>query len=351
MHNIEWFDRYLKGELTSGEKEEFEKRLITDSDFCKEFEEHKLLITTLRQLENERKFEEWLHKKGTKHHARSNRHPEFYSSDFKWKIFLQAAAVALIVSLITVFVWYKLTFKNPIPVQEITNLKLQIHGLQYSQRAMHNKMLEKKSGNAANVLQYQGTGFMFHPEGYILTSYHIVQNSDSVMISSQEISGLKAEVIARDSLLDIAVLKIKDLNNPNFSRIPFSFFASGADLGEKVFTLGYPGSYPVYGEGVLSSLFGFEGDTTQYMISVPLNPGNSGAPLWDHSGRLIGLVRGKNISREGNAFAVKSSFIIRFLKKENIPFQAISSKKQNSMQQKQFLKLVSSFVFRVHSFE
>jgi S1-C subfamily serine protease len=351
MHNIEWFDRYLKDELTSAEKEEFEKRLFTDADFRKAFEEHKLLVSTLRQLENERKFEEWLHKKETKYHARSNRNPDLYSSDFKWRIFFQAAAVALIVSLITVFVWYKLTFKNPIPAQEITNLKLQIHGLQYSQRAIQNKMLEKKSGNSADVLQYQGTGFMFHPDGYILTSYHVVQNSDSVMVSSPEISGLKAEVIARDSLLDIAVLKINNSNFTTPSGAPFSFYAFVADLGEKVATLGYPGTYPVYGEGVLSSLYGFEGDTTQYMISVPLNPGNSGAPLWDQSGRLIGLIRGKNISREGNAFAVKSSLIIRFLKKENIPFRTVSSKKQNSIQQKQFLKMVSPFVFRVHSFE
>jgi serine protease Do len=65
----------------------------------------------------------------------------------------------------------------------------------------------------------------------------------------------------------------------------------------------------VFGEGSVSSYTGFEGDTSAYQISIPVNPGNSGGPLFDNMGNLIGIISGRNASAEGASFAVKSKWL------------------------------------------
>jgi len=78
-----------------------------------------------------------------------------------------------------------------------------------------------------------------------------------------------------------------------------------------VFTLGYPREEMVYGEGSVSSLSGYSNDTSMYQISIPVNPGNSGGPLLDEQGNVIGVIRGKITSAEATGFAVKANQIIQ----------------------------------------
>ena len=80
-----------------------------------------------------------------------------------------------------------------------------------------------------------------------------------------------------------------------------------------MFTLGYPREDVVYGEGALSARSGFEGDTAFYQISIPVNPGNSGGPLLDERGNLIGVVSGRQNDVESAAFATKSSYLVRLV--------------------------------------
>ena len=84
-------------------------------------------------------------------------------------------------------------------------------------------------------------------------------------------------------------------------------------LGERVFTLGYPREDVVYGEGALSARSGFEGDTAFYQVSIPVNPGNSGGPLLDERGNLIGVVSGRQNDAQSAAFATKSSYLVRLV--------------------------------------
>jgi S1-C subfamily serine protease len=67
----------------------------------------------------------------------------------------------------------------------------------------------------------------------------------------------------------------------------------------------------VYGEGSLSSLSGYFNDTAMYQISIPVNPGNSGGPLLNDQGNVIGVIRGKITGAEATGFAVKSNEIFK----------------------------------------
>ncbi|MEN9332500.1 MAG: hypothetical protein RLZZ94_1590 [Bacteroidota bacterium] len=165
--------------------------------------------------------------------------------------------------------------------------------------------------------QFTGTGFAITKDGYVLTSYHVIQDAKQIYLSNEAVGQLQAEVVYSDKALDLAMLKVKEDSFPGFKEIPFSIKKSISDPGEKVFTLGFPREDLVFGDGSISSYTGYEGDTTAYQISIPVNPGNSGGPLFDNQGNLIGIISGKNESAEGASFAVKSKWINDYINSRN----------------------------------
>ncbi|MFX5785492.1 hypothetical protein ABTE36_23650, partial [Acinetobacter baumannii] len=77
-----------------------------------------------------------------------------------------------------------------------------------------------------------------------------------------------------------AILLINDPEYVPVKNIPYIIRKSNADLGEEIFTLGYPRNEVVYGMGYLSAKSGYNGDTLSYQIQMSVNPGNSGAPVF-----------------------------------------------------------------------
>ncbi len=98
---------------------------------------------------------------------------------------------------------------------------------------------------------------------------------------------------------------------------------------------------------------GFNNDTTMYQISIPVNPGNSGGPLMDEQGNIIGVIRGKQSSAEGTGFAIKSNFIKQTIDKlENDSLKkdmALVTKKSNlrGLKRSEQIKKMQPFVFNV----
>ena len=145
------------------------------------------------------------------------------------------------------------------------------------------------------VSQWTGTGFALL-DGCIATNYHVVENAKSIRV--QGIGGsfnihYNAEVIATDKHNDIAIIKISDNRFNGFGAIPYSVKKSMSEVGEDVFVLGYPLTTTMGDEiklttGIISSRTGFQGDVSLYQISAPIQPGNSGGPLFDNNGNLIG---------------------------------------------------------------
>jgi S1-C subfamily serine protease len=104
---------------------------------------------------------------------------------------------------------------------------------------------------------------------------------------------LEAKLVKASRLFDLAVLKTKG----SFKALPLDFNRRMA-LGDSVFTIGFlnvdiQGAAPKYTDGKVSSLSGAEDDPSQYQISVPVQPGNSGGPLVAETGSVVGIVRAK----------------------------------------------------------
>lgn len=181
------------------------------------------------------------------------------------------------------------------------------------------KMYPTSSSNgglSGGVEKWSGTGFALR-NGYIATNYHVVENAKSIRV--QGIRGsfnteYNATVVSTDKYNDLAIIKINDNRFNGFGTIPYRVKTTTSEVGEDVFVLGYPLTTTMGDEiklttGVISSKTGFQGDVSLYQISAPIQPGNSGGPLFDGDGNLIGIVNAKHRGAENVSYAIKASYL------------------------------------------
>jgi S1-C subfamily serine protease len=145
------------------------------------------------------------------------------------------------------------------------------------------------SGNHRQ-LKGSGTGSVISPSGFILTAAHVVEDSEYLEVVTSEGKFL-ASVLSLDATNDVALIKVER----TFSNtIPLG--RSGeVRLGASVSTIGFPnidiqGLSPKVTKGLISGENGFQNDVRLWQISVPVQPGNSGGPLLDQKGRVVGIV-------------------------------------------------------------
>lgn len=168
-----------------------------------------------------------------------------------------------------------------------------------------------------------GSGVLFNSMGFVLTNQHVVEGASSVSVVTgkpgQQVE-YEAGVVGVDADIDLALLKITDVAFGGVTAPPFSF-QTRASVGEEIFALGYPmalsglGAEMKYTNGSLSSNSGFNGDMKTMQISVPIQPGNSGGPLFNAQGDLIGITNAKFVSdvADNVSYAIKSIFVEAFL--------------------------------------
>ena len=170
--------------------------------------------------------------------------------------------------------------------------------------------------NIRDPKEWSGTGFALN-NGYVVTNYHVIENAKSISIKGIKgdfTSKYNATIIATDKYNDLALLQISDNSFKGFGSIPYNVKTSVSDVGEDVFVLGYPLTSTMGDEiklttGVISSKTGFQGDVSLYQISAPIQPGNSGGPLFDNKGNIIGIVNAKHKDAENVGYAIKMSYL------------------------------------------
>lgn len=178
--------------------------------------------------------------------------------------------------------------------------------------------------DAANVFspnedwKGNGTGFFIDPRGYIATNYHVVQLASDLqvnLIKDGQKKSYKAKVITSDKQNDLAVIKIEDTAFHAYDSLPYNFKEQLCDVGSNIFVLGYPygiggmGEEVKFTDGKISAKTGYLGNITTYQISAPVQPGNSGGPLFDYDGNIIGVVNSKMTGAESATYAIKANYL------------------------------------------
>jgi len=179
------------------------------------------------------------------------------------------------------------------------------------------------TGEEAGDVKTSGTGFFISSDGYLLTSQHVVEGAKTVKVVTGK-GIFAATIINFDAANDIAILKV---GGGGFG---FLDVVASMDVkaGDKVFTMGFPniglqGFEPKYTEGVVSSVSGANDNPGYFQISTPVQPGNSGGPLINKDGEVVGIITSKlsEISAlltsgelpQNVNYALKSSYIRAFL--------------------------------------
>lgn len=176
-------------------------------------------------------------------------------------------------------------------------------------------------GGVSDDWKGNGSGFFINEKGYIATNYHVIDNAKEIQVEFFQ-KGVKhaynAKVIVTDKQNDLAIIQIQDSNLKFSTSIPYVFNYSINDVGTDVFALGYPmenvmGSEIKFTDGKISSKTGIKGDITVYQISVPIQPGNSGGPLFDTKGNLVGITSSalnkEYYNSENVNYAIKASYL------------------------------------------
>lgn len=216
------------------------------------------------------------------------------------------------------------------------------------------KMYPTGSGSiSSGSPKSSGTGFAISSNGYIVTNYHVIENAKSIEVKG--INGnftrkLSAKVVVSDEKNDLAVIKIEDSRFTTLGTIPYNFRKGVADVGENIFVLGYPltttmGEEVKLTNGIVSSRTGFKGDITLYQISAPVQPGNSGGPLFDKNGNLLGVINAKHSYAENAGYAIKVSYLISLMDLLPVTINQPSVNSLNGKSLTEQVKIASNFTY------
>lgn len=183
-----------------------------------------------------------------------------------------------------------------------------------------------------------GTGIIVSATGYVLTNNHVVKGCRSLSVTASGAASRPADLIRTDETNDLALLKVDGL----YSVTDVAVFRAGNPLkaGEIVAVYGYPfaGMLSQSGNvvsGNITALSGLGDDVRFVQISAPVQPGNSGGPLMDASGLIVGVVNARmndvavlgatgSLPQNVN-FAIRGNVAMNFLDAHSIPYKTASS--------------------------
>ena len=176
-----------------------------------------------------------------------------------------------------------------------------------------------------------GTGIYVTADGHLITNAHVVRDCSDIQVETGLGTFEVAKLLAKDTANDLALLKI------SFKPKSIAALRSTVRLGENVEAFGYPLSEILatsgnFTTGNVTALAGLGDDGRFFQISAPVQPGNSGGPLLDENGNLIGVVSSKlnflsEIKDAGDIpqnvnFAIKASVVTTFLQDNGVNFQS-----------------------------
>jgi S1-C subfamily serine protease len=357
---LDAIERYRKGEMPDQEKTLFEELRKSNPEIDQVVVEHTFFLGELERMSNIKNLKRSLHEVESKllNEGFISRHTEKTKAKviYLWNRYRRtiavAACIAGLVSISTAtFVSFYSENKKVAVITPLVDNKLN----QFEHKL---NQIEDKLNDATAIpnkpkfeANFRATGFLVDGKGYIITNAHVVNNAKNLIVENKKGDQFSAKAVYSNPLNDLAILKITDTSFKKVNGLPYTFSKSSTELAESIFTLGYPREEVVYGEGYLSAESGYFGDTSSYQISISVNPGNSGGPVINRNGEVIGIISSKETNADGVVFAIKSKNIYNALKEvkkdQDITIKLSSVNTLRGLNRVQQIKKLEDFVYKV----
>ena len=150
------------------------------------------------------------------------------------------------------------------------------------------------TGSGEDEVVQSGSGFVVTEDGHVVTNFHVIEGCTSIRAQHRD-QPRQAEIAATDEDDDLALLRLAGVRGA-----PIARFRGGRGIrsGDDVVGLGFPlrgllANQANVTVGIVSATAGLQNDTRFLQISAPVQPGNSGGPLFDRSGHVVGVIVAK----------------------------------------------------------
>ena len=182
-----------------------------------------------------------------------------------------------------------MTIQEDLSEQGDTDMKVVNHVIALSTVLIASVGIASSDAKSDMIDFASGTGMLID-KSHVLTASHVIDDADEILVEFSDSVSIKATVYRKNAEEDWAVLKL----DAECEALPISY-ASKIQLGDKIYTLGFPsasllGKSIKYTDGSVSALTGMMDDAKRFQISAPIQPGNSGGPIFDEKGRVVGIV-------------------------------------------------------------
>lgn len=313
LHLLDTIERYLGNDMTPQERDSFEQLRRSNPEVDLLVVEHSLFLGQLNKYGAQKDLRSTLHEvhnelvgKGIIREAAPKAVVKQLWKKHKRVMAVAASIAGITTMLIAGMLSYYSRKASTAELQQLNkkfeNTERKVNALK--QQVESDRTIEAKS--PATPIKSGGTGFLVDERGYVATNAHVVEGSNTVVLQNNKGQEFRATLVHLNKENDVAILKISDSDFVSFSSLPYSFRRNGAELGEPLFTLGFPREEIVYNEGYMSARTGFNGDTLTCQIGVPANPGNSGGPVFNRNGEVVGIINTRLTQAEGVVFAVNA---------------------------------------------
>jgi len=359
-------ERYIRGEMNPDERLYFENLRKTNTEIDQLVVEHTLFLQQMNRFGEWQKFKSGLNEIHTDLAEQGK-----ISSDklrgkakvvYLWKRYRRVAAIAASIAGITALTLSTLVWSiSPKPSNaELLNLSRRVEVQQAETNKIRHDLnnvkndVDKKVDAPAFNAKTAATGFLINGRGFMITNAHVVKNSKNIRVFNTKGEQFNAFVVRLDPARDVAIIKIDDPQFKQIASLPYGISKTTSDIAEPVYTLGFPREEVVYvyGEGYMSANSGFKGDTLSCQISVPANPGNSGGPVFNHNGEVIGILSAKETDAQGAVFAIQSKYIYKAIEelKKNKYYESVKISPKSSignLDKVQQVKKIEDYIFMV----
>ena len=359
MQLLDTIERYLNGTMLPEEKKYFQQLRKNTPEIDQMVVEHRLFLQQMDMFAGQKNL---LHSLNQVHSDLLAKGDIYEGGEITTKgrvlqlwtkykrVTSIAASIAGVTALVISFLMTQFSPASPTK-SDMQELSRKIIVLEKKTNVLNAEIRKDQSSLPSHNFTTGGTGFLINGRGYLVTNAHVLKGKGVVVSNNGQ--DLTATIAYIDEDKDLALLKIDDVAFNPVASLPYSVKKGNFDLGSDIYTLGYPRDIIVYNSGYVSATSGYNGDTSSLQISLPANPGNSGGPVLNKNGEVVGILSARETGAEGVVFAIKSNGIYEMLnnlKKEDTSYQSVKMPVVSSLKKldrEQQIKRVSDYVYQI----